>query len=140
MLPIAIALTVVAVAGCGSSKSQATTLSTQAVATTKTVAGHPTLRLRPERATRGTLIHIVGRNCAKPQGQPDELTWHDSASIAAGQAGKFVRVRPLHRTGKTVTASYRLGAHVALGLGLFDLFCGGSNGNAIAYERVVSTH
>jgi hypothetical protein len=77
-------------------------------------------------------VRVKGINCPRLLGQRDGLTWHDSYQASHRDSG-YRRVHPLRRVGRTVTATFRVLRSDHRGMGVLDLFCGGSGGNAVGY-------
>lgn len=92
----------------------------------------PTLILSAHRGGPGTRVRAKGVNCPPLVGQCDELTWHDRYQVSHRSSG-YRKVHPLHRVGKTVTATFKVLRSDRPGKGVLDLFCGGSGGNAVRY-------
>ena len=92
----------------------------------------PTLILSVHRGGPGTRVRVKGVNCPPLVGERDQLSWHDSYQLSHRFSGNR-KVQPLHRVGKTVTATFRVLHSDHRGKGLLDLFCGGNGGNAVQY-------
>jgi hypothetical protein len=95
-------------------------------------AVHPTLTLSRTSGGPGTPVHLVGTHCPKPLGEPDTLAWHDHVAWMQPQGAHWRRV-PLTRVSPTtVRAVFVVRRSDHRGVGLLDLLCGGSGGNATA--------
>lgn len=117
--------------GCAGGSGPATTASTR-----QSVSGRPQLLLSSHRGRAGKRIAVKGVNCPRPRSQRDELTWHDSYEAAHPGLERFRRIEPLHRSGTTVRARFRILKSDTAGRGILVLFCGG-RGNAVGYVTVV---
>jgi len=97
----------------------------------------PRLILSSKSGRAGDVIRVRGVQCLPLSHQPDALSWHDSYQLAHPLVRPaFRRVEPLHRSGNTVRARFRILRRDHPGRGLLDLLCGGQHGNALAWVVV----
>jgi hypothetical protein len=97
----------------------------------------PRLILSAHRGRPGAVIQVEGVNCPPLEGQRDELSWINSRANQA--LGQHLRVEPLHRTGDSLRATFKIPPRTPPGRGLLVLLCGGANGgngNALGYVTV----
>lgn len=96
--------------------------------------GRPVMRLSQASGIAGDRIRITVSDCDPVPGQ-DSLTWHDSAqyqgSLNHREAVPPFSLVPFRRSGRSLTATFRVLSTYTRGQGVLDKFCN-NNANAVA--------
>lgn len=96
----------------------------------------PALTASPTTGSPGTLVILSARHCAPLSGQSERGFFADSAARSHPDDPRLRHSLKLHvGSDHTITATYRIRADDSIGLGYFEILCGGP-GNAVATYTV----